>query len=136
MIYDEKSIEQIKNYLLSNHLTIAVAESVTSGHIQAALSTATDARKFFQGGITAYNIGQKSRHLIIEPTHAIECNCVSGQVAETMASNICKMFVSDIGIALTGYAAPVPERGIEQLFAWLSIVKQGKVVLTRKITTE
>src|SRR3569623_3776187 len=102
MIYDEKSIEQIKNYLLSNHLTIAVAESVTSGHLQAALSTAIDASKFFQGGITAYNIGQKSRHLTIEPTHALECDCVSDIIAESMALNICTMFLSNEGLGITG----------------------------------
>ena len=57
--------------LIKKKNTIAVAESVTAGNLQAVFSLAKDATAFFQGGITAYNIGQKCRHLLVEPTHAI-----------------------------------------------------------------
>lgn len=70
-------------------MTLAVAESVTSGNIQAAFSLATDSTTFFQGGITSYNIGQKCRHLLVEPTHAIASNCVSKNVSEQMAQQTC-----------------------------------------------
>lgn len=78
-------IQSIGNILIERQQSIAVAESVTSGHMQAALSTAPDAAKFYQGGITAYNLGQKSRHLHVEPIHATASNCVSDQVAHEMA---------------------------------------------------
>ena len=55
MLYDEEVINQIKEWLTAHKQTIAVAESVTAGHLQAALSSAVEASKFFQGGITAYN---------------------------------------------------------------------------------
>src|SRR5690348_6264721 len=92
--------------------TVAVAESVTSGNLQAIFSLAKNATLFFQGGMTAYNIGQKCRHLMVEPTHAIECNCVSQKVSEQMAAEICHLFTSDYGIGITGYASPVPEKNI------------------------
>lgn len=134
MIYDRYSIEKIKERFIAKHLTLAVAESVTSGHLQAALSCAVDASKFFQGGMTVYNIGQKSRQLLVEPIHAIACDCVSNTVSETLALNICKTFLSNVGVGITGYAAPVPEKGITELYAWYAIAIKGEVILSQKIT--
>jgi nicotinamide-nucleotide amidase len=122
--------------LVKKKNTIAVAESVTSGNIQAAFSLARDATTFFQGGITAYNIGQKCRHLLVEPTHAIECNCVSKKISDQMALEVCRLFSADYGIGITGYASPVPEQNIHKLFAHLSIAKNNRVVLSKKIPAE
>jgi PncC family amidohydrolase len=113
--------------------TVAVAESVTSGNLQAIFSLAKNATLFFQGGMTAYNIGQKCRHLMVEPTHAIECNCVSQKVSEQMAAEICHLFTSDYGIGITGYASPVPEKNIQELYAWLSIAKRNEIIGSKKI---
>ena len=135
MLYDEKIIEKIKTILVKRKLTLSVAESVTSGHLQAALSTAKDASKFFQGGITAYNAGQKCRHLNIEPIAALENNCVTEQVACEMATQVNKLFISDFGIAITGYAARLPEQGINDLFAFFAITQNQKILLSEKITT-
>src|SRR5688500_8216804 len=120
-------IQVIGNILIERQQSIAVAESVTSGHMQVALSTATDAVKFYQGGITAYNIGQKSRHLHVEPIHAIACNCVSEQVACEMALQVCNLFNSQWGISITGYASKVPESNNE-LFAFYAIAYAGKII--------
>ena len=60
MIYvDDQVIDQIKNILIDRGETIAVAESLTSGHLQVALASAENASEFFQGGITVYNLGQR-----------------------------------------------------------------------------
>lgn len=115
-----------------NH-TLAVAESVTSGHLQAALSLAENASQFFQGGITAYNLGQKSRHLKVNPIHAATCNCVSEKIAEEMAIHALSLFSSDWSIGITGYATPVPELGISELFAFYSIAFRNKIVQSKKI---
>lgn len=120
--------------MTENGYTVAVAESVTSGLIQNAFSQATDATKFFQGGITVYNLGQKSRHLNVEPIHAEECNCVSDYVSETMAAEVAQKFSANIGIGITGYAAPVEEIGVTEEFAVVSIFKDGKKLLTEKIS--
>lgn len=119
--------------LLKKKCTIAVAESVTSGNIQVSFSLARNAISFFQGGITAYNIGQKCRHRSVEPSHAIECNCVSKRVSNEMAPGVAKMFTSDIGVSITGYASPVPEQGISELFAFVSVSKKGKIITSKKI---
>jgi PncC family amidohydrolase len=133
--FNLEQINGIKSKLAQRSETIAVAESVTGGLLQFALASADGAREYFQGGITAYNLGQKSRHLHIEPIHAELCDCVSEKVAQEMALHVTTLFQSDWGIAITGYASPAPESGGE-LFAYFCIVKQGKVVSSGRLTPE
>jgi nicotinamide-nucleotide amidase len=128
----KKILEKIGSALIAKKQTIAVAESVTSGCIQLALSNIPDAADFYQGGLTAYNIGQKYKHLEVEPVHAKAVNCVSQQVANQMALQICKQFGSDWGVSITGYATPVDESG-NKIFAYYAIAFRGKIKLKGSI---
>jgi nicotinamide-nucleotide amidase len=123
---NKKQADKIRTTLLKNKQTIAVAESVTAGLLQFAFSTIPDASQFFQGGITAFNVAQKFKHLRVEPIHALQVNCVSQQVATEMAINSCELFSSHWGIGITGYATPVPESG-KKIFAYYAIVQEGKL---------
>jgi nicotinamide-nucleotide amidase len=125
-IFNETMLKKIGRSLLTGLNTIAVAESVTSGLIQYGLASIPDASRFYQGGITAYNVAQKYKHLHVEPIHALATDCVSLQVAEEMSLHVCGMFNSDWGIAVTGYATATPESG-NSLFAYYSIACQNKV---------
>lgn len=131
-MFDEKIINAVRKFMVMHHETLSVAESVTSGLLQSAFASAQEASLFFQGGISAYNVGQKVRHLDVEPIHAIASNCVSEKVAEQMALNVCTMFRSDWGISVTGYAAPAPEAD-NKLFAYYAIAYQGKIVKHAKL---
>ena len=133
MRYNLELINSIKEILVKRQQTLAVAESVTAGHIQAAFSAATEASFFFQGGITVYNAGQKTRHLGVEPIHAMKDDCVSEEVANQMAISVNNLFVSHYGIAITGYATAVPEKDIMELSAFFSIADGNKIILSRKI---
>lgn len=135
MLYDEQVINKIKDLLAQNNQTVAVAESVTAGHLQAALSSAVEASKFFQGGITVYNLGQKCRHLNVEPIAAEVCDCVGEQITRTMALNACQLFTSHYSIAITGYAAKMPEKGLFNLYAWYAVAFNHEILLCQKITT-
>ena len=128
----QKIIDDITKVLLRKKQTVAVAESVTSGNIQAALSLGDDAALFLQGGITAYNVVQKCDHLAVNLSDAIASNCVSELVASQMAESVCSLFSSSWGIACTGYATPFPPHTDGGLFACLAIAFNGKVV--RKAT--
>ncbi|HKO79080.1 MAG TPA: nicotinamide-nucleotide amidohydrolase family protein [Chitinophagaceae bacterium] len=128
-----ETANQIGKILITRQQTIAVAESVTAGHLQTSLSLADKAMEFFQGGITAYNIGQKTRHLNIDPIHAISNDCVSEKIASEMAKNVTTLFNSDWGIGITGYASPVPEKNIEELFACFAICFHSKIITSQTI---
>src|SRR6476620_12739353 len=114
-MFNKDSLNEIGEILRNKKQSVAVAESVTSGLLQAALSNAKDAACFFQGGITAYNVGQKCRHLLVEPLHAIANDSVSEKVAKDLANNVCNLFTSNYGIGIVGYAATMPEKNIHSL---------------------
>ena len=131
-LFNSQNIEIIRQYLLKNNETIAVAESATSGLLQLALGNATNASEFYQGGITTYNIGQKCRHLLINPIKAESCNCVSENIAGEMALNVCHLFKSDWGLSSTGYTSPVPESD-NKLFLFWAVTYKNEIVLQKKI---
>lgn len=131
-LIDDKKLDKIHNTLVKKGETIAVAESVTTGLLQLALAQADKANEFYQGGITTYNLGQKCKHLYVEPIHAQATNCVSEKVSKEMAIHVCELFNSDWGIAVTGYATAVPESG-NKIFAFFSISHNGKIVAKGKM---
>ncbi|WP_297820110.1 CinA family protein [Segetibacter sp.] len=135
MIYNEETINAVKDMLVKNEETIAVAESVTAGHLQAAFSAGIDASKYFQGGITTYNLGQKARHLHVDPILCNKVNCVAQKIADTMAIEVANMFSSNYGVGITGYASMVRECEDEGLFAYFSLAYNGKVMVSGKITS-
>jgi nicotinamide-nucleotide amidase len=136
MLYNLIMLNDIKDFLKAGKQTLSVAESVTSGHLQAAFSAADEASFFFQGGITTYNIGQKARHLKIEPIYAEQCNCISPEVSIQMALQCQKMFSSNYSIGITGYASPLPEKRIFELFAFYAISLDGTIKDSGKIISE
>ena len=128
-------LNDIGSILLERNETIAVAESVTSGLMQVAFSSAEGSIGFYQGGVTAYNIAQKYRHLNVEPIHALACNCVSEKVAIEMALHVCPLFSSDWGIGITGYATPVPESN-NDVFAYFAIAFKDDIKKVEKLSPQ
>jgi PncC family amidohydrolase len=133
LVYPAEHLDAIRNVLVDSHRTVAVAESVTAGLLQNAFSQATDARLFFQGGMTVYNVAQKCRQLHIEPIQAQQDNGVSEQVAIQLATHITKVFCSQVGIAVVGYAAPVPEKNVTDPFAWYAIYADEQLLEADRI---
>jgi nicotinamide-nucleotide amidase len=134
-MFNKNLLNEIGELLKRQKQSVAVAESVTSGLLQAAFSNAQDASSFFQGGITAYNVGQKCRHLLVEPLHALECDSVSENVAQDMSLHVATLFTSDYGIGITGYAAKVPEKKVNALYAFYAISEKNKMVMCGKLET-
>lgn len=93
-------------------LTLAVAESMTGGRLQALITRESGASTFFLGGITAYSLEQKIRWLGVERAAAESVDCVSSEVAWQMAHGACERFGADLAVATTGYAEPASARGV------------------------
>lgn len=130
------TLSELSSCCLSNEISIGVAESVTAGYLQFLLSQMPNATQVFNGGITTYNIGQKVKHLGLDYTYGIKCNCVSQPTAEIMALHIGDLFNSKMGVAITGYASPVPEEGINELHAYMAIAFKGHIVRRYKLLTK
>ncbi len=135
MLFDNKATE-VGKILIKNKLTIAVAESVTSGYLQAILSSGLQAEKFYQGGITTYNLGIKCRLLGVEPISAKQTNCVHDEVARQMSLSVSEMFLSNYSLGITGYAAPYPEENVSEIFAYYAICYNKEVVDNGRLTSD
>jgi nicotinamide-nucleotide amidase len=113
---------ELKSLLLREpRRTLAVAESLTCGRLQARIGEISGASEFFLGGITAYSLEQKVKHLGVVRAIAAPVNSVSAEVAEQMARGAGELFGADVAAATTGYAEPSPADGIVAPFAWWAI---------------
>ena len=115
-------------FLVPPRRTLAVAESLTCGRLQAAIGAISGASGFFLGGITAYTIEQKVRHLGVDRAHAESCDAVSPRVAAEMALGALRLFGSDVALATTGYAEPCPDRGVPHPLAYWAIAYSGAIL--------
>ncbi len=120
-------------------LTLAVVESMTCGWLQTRIGAVPGASDFFLGGLTAYELDQKVRHLGVDRTHATEVNAVSQTVADQMALGGCAFFKSDLVLSTTGYAEPYAAQGVTDPFAFwaLAHVRHGSgpaIVQSGRIT--
>ncbi len=105
--------------------TLAVAESLTAGHVQARVASVSGSSEYFLGGVTAYTIDQKVKLLGVDRAAANKVNCVSAGVAEQMARGACALFHADLAVATTGYAEPAPKERVTMPFAWWAIAHRG-----------
>jgi nicotinamide-nucleotide amidase len=107
-------------------LSIAAAESVTGGQVQAMLTSISGASEYVRGGITAYTLDEKVRCLGVNRAHARRANCVSQQVAVEMAIGAGRLFDAELAVATTGYSEPSRERSVKVPHAWWAIChRQG-----------
>lgn len=113
---------ELKELLLrAPRRTIAAAESLTAGHVQARIAAVSGASLYFLGGLTAYSLDEKVKLLGVDREAAAGVDCVSAAVAGQMARGVCALFGADVGVATTGYAEPAPAAGVTVPFAWWAV---------------
>ena len=118
-------MSELKELMLREpRLTLAVAESLTSGNVQAYLGRISGASEFFLGGITAYTLEQKVKLLGVDREEAERANCVSAEIAEELARGAASSFGSDLALATTGYAEPSEEHDVAVAFAWWALARR------------
>jgi PncC family amidohydrolase len=132
MEFQQKILDYISDCLITNNETISIAESVTSGMLQLAFSQMQNASMFYKGGMTVYTLPEKVRLLNVDKNEAETCDCVSENIAETMALNVAEMFESDWSIATTGYCTPV-RNSVYSVYAHYSIAYKGEIIVSKKL---
>lgn len=127
---------ELKSLLLrAPQLTLATAESLTCGRVQAAIGAISGSSEYFLGGITAYSLDQKVKHLGVDRRTARRVNSVSATVAEQMAAGACRLFGTDVAVATTGYAELAKAEGVAEPFAYWALAHRarrgGKLIAIR-----
>jgi nicotinamide-nucleotide amidase len=107
-------------------LTLAAAESLTAGHVQARIASASGASRYFLGGVTAYSLEQKVRLLGVNRAHARRVNSISQRVAVEMALGVTEMFGAYVGVATTGYAESSKADKVREPFAFWAVCHRLK----------
>lgn len=132
MEFQKNLLEYISHCLMTADETISVAESVTSGCLQLAFSQMPNASLIYKGGITAYTLPEKVRILKVNKTEAGECDCVSENIAKTMALQVASLFESDWSISTTGYCTPIRNSSYK-IFSYFAFSYKGEIILTKKL---
>ena len=99
-------LESLHDLCVSKGISVAVAESCTSGLIASKLTLKSGSSTFFKGGIIAYQNDIKIKQLGVDEQVILEYTEVSAEVVRQMAEGVSKIFSADYSIAISGYAGP------------------------------
>lgn len=121
-IFPMSTAAELKKLILRRPaLTLAAAESLTAGQVQARIASVSGASDYFLGGVTAYALEQKVKLLGVNRAHARSVDCVSQRVAVEMAAGAAKLFDADLAVATTGYAETAPKKKVRTPHAWWAL---------------
>jgi len=98
--------ESLHDLCVSKGVSVAVAESCTSGLIASKLTLKSGSSTFFKGGIIAYQNDIKIKILGVDEQAILQYTEVSTEVVKQMAEGVRKSFSVDYSIATSGYAGP------------------------------
>jgi nicotinamide-nucleotide amidase len=97
--------EELAREVLERGMTVAVAESLTSGMVANTVGAATRASDWFAGGVVAYTVATKERVLGLEPG----TDPCSAQCAVQLAVGVRELLGADVAVSTTGVGGPEPE---------------------------
>lgn len=108
---DDDPTAQLLDDLVSGHLTLAVAESLTGGALTAELTRPAGASAVVMGGVVVYATQLKHDLLGVDQEILDEYGPVHSDVASQLAQGVRKQLSTDevtvdIGVATTGVAGP------------------------------
>jgi nicotinamide-nucleotide amidase len=99
-------VEQIARLAADHGLSVAAAESLTSGLIASRLGAGPDASEWFRGSVVAYQEPVKFDVLGVRPGPVVTPEC-----AEGMARGVGRLLGADVAVAATGVGGPEPSEG-------------------------
>jgi len=99
-------LDDLHHICIEKGVSIAVAESCTSGKIASKLTSLSGSSFYFKGGIVAYQNEIKINYLGVSQLDIDTKTDVSIEVVEQMAKSVLEKFNVDFSVATSGYAGP------------------------------
>ena len=122
--FDNRELEEVvAGLLISNNMTISIAESCTGGLISKKLTDIPGISKVFEGSVISYSNNLKKGMLGVNKETLENYGAVSNETAIEMAQGIRKITNTDIGLAITGIAGPdggTPEKPVGLVYIAIS----------------
>ncbi|GGL01771.1 CinA family protein [Nocardia jinanensis] len=103
-------------------IRVAVAESLTSGQLAAALGAANNSGEWFRGAVVAYSRAVK-HHVLGVPEGPVVCEAA----ARAMAEGVRTLFEATVAVGVTGAGGPDPQDGQEPGSVWFAVAADGEV---------
>ncbi|MFF0813627.1 CinA family protein [Rhodococcus sp. NPDC003318] len=112
--------ERLSDLATAGAVTVACAESLTSGAVASRLGAAPDSGDWFRGGIVAYSRTVK-HSLLRVPEGPVVCEAAARAMAETAA----ELLNADIAVAVTGVGGPGEQDGRPPGTVWFGVAGRG-----------
>jgi len=126
--------EEMADLLVSNGLSLAVAESCTGGMISNMITDVPGSSRYFLAGLVTYSDDSKMSLLGVRKATLIEHGAVSQAVASEMAVGVRTLMRSDIGISATGIAGPEGETEEKPVgLVEFAMAIEGRIVSDRRV---
>jgi nicotinamide-nucleotide amidase len=120
----EPAVERIARLAADHGLTIAAAESLTSGLIASRLGAGPEASEWFRGSVVAYQEPVKFDVLGVRRGPLVDPDC-----AEGMARGVGRLLGADVAVAATGVGGPDPSEGKPAGTVYVAVTVRGSTTV-------
>lgn len=124
--------EILTNLMISNRLTLGLAESCTGGHVANRITNVAGSSAFFKGSIVSYANEIKTILLGVPEQTLLTAGAVSEETVRQMAEEARRVLRTDIALSISGILGPggaTPEKPVG--LVWMAIADKHKTI-TRK----
>ena len=125
--------ERLIKSLRKERLSLALAESCSSGYASYLLTKTPGASKVFKGTIIVYSLYSKNKFFHIPYSLLEKKQGVSGRIALTLAKKVKDIFKTDIGAAIVGFAGPKAQKGVKVGTTFLAVSAKKDTVIKKII---
>ena len=113
--------DEIARRLTAATMTVAAAESLSSGGITNALGAAPEASDWLRGGVVAY-AEQVKREVLGVTARSV----TTAQCAREMAEGVARLLGADAAVAVTGVGGPEPADGVPAGTVFAAVTVRGE----------
>jgi len=121
---DASRVERIADLAVDLEVTVATAESLTSGTVAKTLGAGPNAADWFCGGVVAYQEPVKFDVLGVREGPVVTAEC-----AEQMATGVRKLLGADVVVSATGVGGPDPSEGKPAGTVFVAVVRGDDVAV-------
>jgi nicotinamide-nucleotide amidase len=124
MTSTDETVERVAGLAADKGLTVAAAESLTSGLIAQRLGAGSNAADWFRGSVVAYQEPVKFDVLGVREGPVVTAEC-----AEEMARGAARLLGADVAVAATGVGGPGPSEGKPAGTVFVAVTVDGQVIV-------
>lgn len=103
---EQERVQRIATLACDTGRTVAVAESLTAGHLSELLGQGDDAATWYRGAVVAYASEVKFEVLGVTPGPVVTDAC-----AREMAQGVRRLLGAGVGVGITGVGGPDVQEG-------------------------